>query len=144
MIAQNAVENLVRHHFKLVPNMYLHMKVGEANVVLAALLPKDCVSIAGIKDRTLFQENAMQSLAVDNGVNKKLKKIIKSNERLNFFFHNSITAICTNMRINGNKLESDELNIVNSCQSPVPIYYSKGIMKTLEDTYVLFGFYEIP
>ena len=144
MNAQNAVENIVRCYFNLIPNMHLRMKVGEANIILAALLPKDCVSITGIKDRTLFKENARQSPAVDNEVNEKLKKMINGNDRLNFFFHNSITAICTNMRINGNTLESDELSIVNSCQSLVPIYYSKEIMKTLENTYVLCGFYEIP
>jgi hypothetical protein len=121
------------------------MTVAGTQAIIAAIPLKECIGIPGIKDGTLFQKNVRQSLGLNNAVNKGIKTTIYSDKHRDFFFfHNGITAICNQMRINDSKLELRGLSVVNGCQSLNTILDCSERVKTLDDTYVLFRFYEIP
>lgn len=135
----------IRHTLTLQSGQYLSMSVAGTQALIAAIPLKECVRIPGIKDGTLFQKNVRQSLGLDNAVNKGIKGTIYGDKHRDFFFfHNGITAICSRMRLSDSKLELHGLSVVNGCQSLNTILSCSERVKTLEDTYVLFRFYEIP
>jgi len=99
----------------------------------------------GIKDGTLFQKNVRQSLGLNNRVNKGIKSTIYSAQHKDFFFyHNGITAICNKLSLNNNELKLHGLSVVNGCQSLTTILNCSEKVKQLDETYILFRFYEIP
>ncbi len=113
-------------------------------MVLAAVPLKDCLTIPGIKDGALFQKNVRQSLGVNNSVNKQIKATIYGDRHRDFFFfHNGITAICSQMRMEGDTLRLKGLSVVNGCQSLTTILSCSEKVKKLDDTFVMFRFYEI-
>src|SRR5690606_29839790 len=57
---------------------------------------------------------------------------------------NGITAICDRMDLENNELKMYGLSVVNGCQSLNTIQSCSETVKKLEETYVLFRFYEIP
>lgn len=57
--------------------------------------------------------------------------------------HNGLTAICSEIDIKENILSVKELNIVNGCQSLTTIYICSETVKTSNDGYIMFRFYEI-
>jgi len=135
----------IKHSFELENGKFLSMSIADTQVVVAAIPLKDCISIPGIKDGTLFQKNVRQSLGLNNAVNKGIKNTIYSDKHRDFFFfHNGITAICNKMILDGNKLQLHGLNVVNGCQSLNTILSCSEHVKNLTDTYVMFRFYEIP
>ena len=135
---------VIKHTLTLQPGNYLSMTVAGTQALIAAIPLKECIGIPGIKDGTLFQKNVRQSLGL-NAVNKGIKGTIYGDKHRDFFFfHNGITAICNKMRINNSKLELHGLSVVNGCQSLNTILSCSERVKTLEETYVLFRFYEIP
>jgi hypothetical protein len=78
-------------------------------------------------------------------VNKGIKGTIYGDKHRDFFFfHNGITAICNRMKISDSKLELHGLSVVNGCQSLNTILSCSERVKTLDETFVLFRFYEIP
>lgn len=124
---------------------YLTETIAGTQVVLAAVPLKDCISLPGIKDGSLFQKNVRQSLGSNNAVNKGIRQTILGDKHKDFFFfHNGITAICNKMDINGTLLKMNGLSIVNGCQSLNTILSCSESVKKLEDTFVMFRFYEIP
>jgi len=124
---------------------YIKINVAGTNVVLAAVQLKDCIKLPGIKDGTLFRKNVRQSLGLSNKVNKEIKKTIYSDRHRDFFFyHNGITAICDKMELNNGNLQLYGLSVVNGCQSLNTILSSSEKVKQLNDTYIMFRFYEIP
>jgi hypothetical protein len=136
---------VVRHTFTLESGKYMPMTVAGTQAIIAALHLKECVGVPGIKDGTLFQKNVRQSLGLNNAVNKGIKSTIYGDKHRDFFFfHNGVTAICSKMKVDGDKLVVDGLSVVNGCQSLNTILSCSERVKTLEDTYVLFRFYEIP
>lgn len=114
--------------------------------VLVAILPlKECIKFPGIKDGTLFQKNVRQSLGTSNAVNKGIRSSIIGDKRSDFFFfHNGITALCNQMRLEGSTLRLKGLSVVNGCQSLNTILSCSETVKKLEDACILFRFYEIP
>jgi hypothetical protein len=136
----------IRHTIKLEPNKYLKMDIGGTQAVLAAIQLKDCLSFPGVKDGTLFQKNVRQSLGLNNTVNKGIKTTIYGDKHRDFFFfHNGITAICNKMvSDNNNNLELHGLSVVNGCQSLNTILSCSERVKAVQDTYIMFRFYEIP
>jgi hypothetical protein len=121
------------------------MNIAGTEAIVAAVPLKECITIPGIKDGTLFQKNVRQSLGLSNSVNKGIKQTIYGDKHRDFFFfHNGITAICNKMTLEGDKLKFQGLSIVNGCQSLNTILSCSERVKTLNDTYVLFRFYEIP
>jgi len=135
----------IKHSFELENGKFLSMSIADTQVVVAAIPLKDCISLPGIKDGTLFQKNVRQSLGLNNAVNKGIKNTIYSDKHRDFFFfHNGITAICNKMILDGNKLQLHGLNVVNGCQSLNTILSCSEHVKNLTDTYVMFRFYEIP
>lgn len=123
----------------------LHFMIAGTQVVIAAIPLKECIKLPGVKDGTLFQKNVRQSLGLSNRVNKGIRTTIYSNEyRDFFFFHNGITAICNSMELKDEKLVLHGLSVVNGCQSLNTILNCSERVKTLEETYILFRFYEIP
>lgn len=124
---------------------FIPMSIAGTQVIIAALPLKECVLLPGIKDGSLFQKNVRQSLGTSNAVNKKIKQTILGDKHKDFFFfHNGITAICNRLEVNENKLKLYGLSVVNGCQSLNTILSCSETVKKLEDTYVLFRFYEIP
>jgi hypothetical protein len=135
----------LKHQIILEHGKYVSMKMAETSVVLAAIPLKDCLSFPGIKDGALFKKNVRQSLGLNNAVNKQIKSTIYSDRHRDFFFyHNGITAICSQMNLNGEKLTMQGLSVVNGCQSLTTILSCSEQVKKLADTYVMFRFYEIP
>ena len=135
----------INHAIDLSEGYFMYETLANTQVAIGALPLKECIKIKGIKDGTLFQKNVRQSLGLSNAVNKGIRNTIYSDRYKDFFFfHNGITAICNKMKKEGNKLELHGLSIVNGCQSLNTILSCSEKVKELEDTFVLFRFYEIP
>ena len=135
----------LKHQITLEHGKYVAMKLAETSVVIAAIPLKSCLSFPGIKDGALFQKNVRQSLGLSNSVNKQIKATIYSDRHRDFFFfHNGITAICSQMNMEGDELKMQGLSVVNGCQSLTTILSCSEEVKKLADTYVMFRFYEIP
>jgi len=124
---------------------YVSMEIAGTQAIIAAIPLKKCIDFPGIKEGTIFQKNVRQSLGLNNRVNKSIKSTIYSDRHRDFFFyHNGITAICNKMELNGNRLILKGLSVVNGCQSLNTILACSERVKELEETYIMFRFYEIP
>ncbi|MBI4095709.1 MAG: AIPR family protein [DPANN group archaeon] len=135
----------IKHTIDLNNSKYLCESIANTQVVIAALPLKECLTIPGIKDGTLFQKNVRQSLGLNNAVNKGIKSTIYGDKYKDFFFfHNGVTAICNKLKLEGNKLTLSGLSVVNGCQSLNTILSCSEQVKKLQDTFILFRFYEIP
>jgi hypothetical protein len=137
---------VITHTFVLQDKKYIKMTIGGTNVIMASLALKDCLSFPGIKEGTLFQKNVRQSLGLNNQVNKGIKNTIYNNGSNFFFFHNGITALCNKMIFDEKtrQVTLKGLSIVNGCQSLNTILSCSEKVKTLDDAYIMFRFYEIP
>ena len=136
---------LIGHRVELDPGKYMTMEIGGTNCVVAAVPLKDCIKFPGIKDGTLFQKNVRQSLGLNNRVNKGIKASIYGPAHKDFFFyHNGITAICSNLSISEGFLTVKGLSVVNGCQSLNTILSCSEKVKQLDDAFVMIRFYEIP
>lgn len=135
----------INHTVDLSSSQQMEIEIAGNKVVIASLPLKECIKMPGIKDGTLFQKNVRQSLGLSNRVNKGIKSTIYSkNHKDFFFFHNGITAICNKLEVKNNKLKLNGLSVVNGCQSLNTILSCSERVKELDETYVLFRFYEIP
>jgi hypothetical protein len=147
-IALDRENPLLCHTFQLQADKYMKMDLGGTNVLLAAIPLKDCLAFPGIRDGTLFQKNVRQSLGLNNQVNKRIRDTIygkNGNSRDFFFQHNGITAICSKLELKeGGGLTVRGLSVVNGCQSLNTILSCSEQVKTLDDAYIMFRFYEIP
>ena len=136
---------LLSHTLQLQPGKFLSLELAGTRVVLASIPLKDCITFPGIKDGTLFQKNVRQSLGLNNAVNKGIKTTIYGNSRDFFFYHNGITAICNQMELTDTGLfKVRGVSVVNGCQSLNTILSCSEKVKTLDNAYVMFRFYEIP
>ena len=127
--ALNKNRPYINHEFTLEKGKYMEIKIGDTKAIIAALPLKECITIPGIKDGSLFRKNVRQSLGSNNKVNKGIAKTIKNDAEDFFFLHNGITAICSSMNIHGNVLSVKELNVVNGCQSLSTIYSTSEAAK---------------
>lgn len=135
----------IGHTLKLEPGKYMSMELAGTSVLLAAVPLKECVTLPGIKDGSLFQKNVRQSLGLNNAVNKGIKTTIYGDSRDFFFYHNGITAICNQMELSDDgRLRVKGLSVVNGCQSLNTILSCSEKVKATQDAYVMFRFYEIP
>lgn len=135
----------INYTVNLTGSKYMPVEIAGTQVIIAAIPLKEAVQIQGIKDGSLFQKNVRQSLGTNNAVNKKIRQTILGDKHKDFFFfHNGITAICNRMELNENKLKLYGLSVVNGCQSLNTIQTCSETVKKLDETYVLFRFYEIP
>ncbi|MFH1612572.1 MAG: AIPR family protein [bacterium] len=135
----------IKHTIDLSNSHFLPLNIAGTQVIVAAIPLSECINIPGIKDGTLFQKNVRQSLGLNNAVNKGIKNTIYSDKHRDFFFfHNGITAICNKLELQDHKLKLNGLSVVNGCQSLNTIINCSEKIKTLDDTFVLFRFYEIP
>lgn len=135
----------INYTIDLSESKYMPVGIAGTQVVIAALPLKECVKIPGIKDGSLFQKNVRQSLGTSNAVNKKIRQTILGDKHKDFFFfHNGITAICNRLEVNNDKMQLYGLSVVNGCQSLNTILSCSETAKKLDETYVLFRFYEIP
>lgn len=135
----------IRHKLTLESGKYMKMKISDTNVIIAAISLKDCINFPGIKDGTLFQKNVRQSLGLSNRVNKAIRRTIYDKPKEFFFYHNGITAICNRLETSKDgTLTIHGLSIVNGCQSMNTILSCSEQIKTYENSYVMFRFYEIP
>lgn len=135
----------ISHTLKLQPGRYLSMEMAGTRVLLASIPLKDCIAFPGIKDGSLFQKNVRQSLGLSNAVNKGIKTTIYDNGGDFFFYHNGVTAICNQMNLTDDgTVKVKGLSVVNGCQSLTTILSCSEKVKTLDNAYVMFRFYEIP
>lgn len=136
---------LISHTVQLQAGKYLSMKLDGTQVALVALPLKDCLQFPGIKDGTLFQKNVRQTLGLNNAVNKGIKDTIYNMPGDFFFFHNGITAICNQMEVtSAGMLKMKGVSVVNGCQSLNTILSCSEKVKLLDNSFVMFRFYEIP
>lgn len=136
---------IIKHSLKLEAEKFMKMNIGGTNIIIAAIRLKDCIQFPGIKDGTLFQKNVRQSLGLNNRVNKGIKSTIFNKSPDFFFYHNGITAICNKIELADNgTCEMRGLSVVNGCQSLNTILSCSEKVKTLNDAYIMFRFYEIP
>ena len=140
--ALNKTNNYINFTFQLEEGKYLELELNGIRAVLAAVPLKDCISIPGMKDGRLFRKNVRQSLGNSNKVNKGIAKTIKKEPGDFFFYHNGITAICSNFDIQNGQLTVKDLNIVNGCQSLSTIF-NCGEAAKKSYGYILFKFYEM-
>jgi len=135
----------INYTMNLSQSKFMSVDIADTKVVVAAIPLKEAVNIKGIKDGSLFQKNVRQSLGISNAVNKKIRQTILGDKHKDFFFfHNGITAICNRMELEGDNLKLYGLSVVNGCQSLNTIQSCSETAKKLDDTFVLFRFYEIP
>jgi hypothetical protein len=135
----------ISHTLNLEPGKYLSMALAGTRVLLASIPLKDCITFPGIKDGSLFQKNVRQSLGLSNAVNKGIKATIYDSGSDFFFFHNGITAICNQMNLaDDGTFKVRGLSNVNGCQSLNTILSCSEKVKTLDNAYIMFRFYEIP
>ncbi len=135
----------INHTLDLSESKAMEVEISGNKVVVAAIPLKECIKLPGIKDGTLFQKNVRQSLGLSNRVNKGIKSTIYSENHKDFFFyHNGITAICNKLKFKDNVLELHGLSVVNGCQSLTTILNCSEKVKQLDETFILFRFYEIP
>lgn len=133
----------INHEFTIDPDKCMEIMVGGTKAVIAALPLRECIKIPGIKDGTLFRKNVRQSLGNSNRVNKGIARTIKEDSKNFFFYHNGITAICSKIHIDGNVLYTQELNVVNGCQSLTTIFNCSEKVKKADEAYIMFRFYEV-
>ena len=132
------------HDMSLEEGRYVQFTIGETTAVLAAVPLRECLSIPGIKDQTLFRKNVRNSLGLNNKVNRAMRASISNDPGDFFFCHNGITALCTKMILSGNTLHLEGLSVVNGCQSLNTIYSCSEKVKGQNNSYAMFRFYEIP
>ncbi|HQO10171.1 MAG TPA: AIPR family protein [Clostridiales bacterium] len=135
----------VNHKIDLSLIKHISLEIAGSKVLIASIPLKETLKMPGIKDGTLFQKNVRQSLGLNNAVNKGIRQTIYSDRYKDFFFfHNGITAICNKMEVTNNFLSLHGLSVVNGCQSLNTILSCSEKVKELDDTFILFRFYEIP
>lgn len=135
----------INYKLELSGSKYMYHEIAGTPVVIAAIPLKECIKLPGIKDGTLFQKNVRQSLGSSNAVNKGIRSTIIGDKRADFFFfHNGITALCNKMQLDGDTLCLQGLSIVNGCQSLNTILSCSETVKKIDDSFILFRFYEIP
>lgn len=135
----------INHTIDLHESKHMSVVVAGTQIVLAVIPLKECIKIPGIKDGTLFQKNVRQSLGLNNTVNKGIRGTIYSDKHRDFFFfHNGITAICNKLEMHDHKMTLHGFSVVNGCQSLNTIISCSERVKEIDDTCVLFRFYEIP
>jgi len=135
----------INHCLDLSESKAMEIEISGNKVVIAAIPLSECIKMPGIKDGTLFQKNVRQSLGLSNRVNKGIKSTIYSDNHKDFFFyHNGITAICNKLSLKDSELKLHGFSVVNGCQSLTTILNCSEKVKQLDETYLLFRFYEIP
>lgn len=135
----------INYKLELSGSKYMYHEIAGTPVVIAAIPLKECIKFPGIKDGTLFQKNVRQSLGSSNAVNKGIRSTIIGDKRTDFFFfHNGITALCNKMQLDGDTLFLQGLSIVNGCQSLNTILSCSETVKKIDESFILFRFYEIP
>ena len=141
--ALNKNRPYINHEFEVDPSKCMEIEIGGTKAVVAAVPLKECIKIPGIKDGSLFRKNVRQSLGTNNKVNKGIASTLKKDIEGFFFYHNGITAICSQITLKNNLLSVKELNVVNGCQSLSTIYSCSEAVRYTNDGYVMFRFYEI-
>ena len=135
----------INHRIDLSGSEKMEVEIAGTKIVIATIPLKECIKMPGIKDGTLFQKNVRQSLGLSNRVNKGIKQTIYSDQHKDFFFyHNGITAICNKLEMDNNSLILHGFSVVNGGQSLNTILSCSERVKQIDDTNVLFRFYEIP
>lgn len=141
--ALNANRPYISHSFRLDAGRYMDINIDGTRAVIAAVPLRECLSIPGIRDGSLFRKNVRQSLGSGNKVNKDIARTLRNKPGEFFFLHNGITAICSSLEINGDIITVKDLNVVNGCQSLTTIYSSSEAVKNAGKGYIMFRFYEI-
>jgi hypothetical protein len=143
--AMEADNPSISYKLNLADSKYMYHEIAGTPVLVSALPLKECISLPGIKDGTLFQKNVRQSLGSSNAVNKGIRNTIIGDKRSDFFFfHNGITALCSKMELNGDVLSLWGLSVVNGCQSLNTILSCSETVKKADDLFIMCRFYEIP
>lgn len=141
--ALNKERDYINYNFKIDSGKYIELNLNDNKSLIAVISLKECVNIPGIKDGSLFRKNVRHSLGNNNKVNKGMARSIKLFPNDFFFFHNGITAICSDFEIKDNNLVVKELNVVNGCQSLTTINSCGASINDSDTGYILFRFYAI-
>ncbi|HCN37248.1 MAG TPA: hypothetical protein DIS94_05995, partial [Bacteroidetes bacterium] len=106
------------------PKEYKLPNMSEAYYVMARII--DVYNLwkkAQNANYSLFEENIREFLGGTSGINKGIINTLKDeNERKNFFYYNNgITIICDNAKADSTKVEIENPQIVNGCQTVTSI-----------------------
>jgi predicted small secreted protein len=107
-------------------NLINYQSYDDIKVSIFPAKALEIVELNGIQDRTLFAKNVRYGLGRTR-VNKDITKTLSKNkEHQNFFlYHNGITLVCSDYKLNGNQLTVSNYSIVNGCQSTLSFYENK-------------------
>ncbi len=137
------------HVVSIDPDKTLVTTLGTAQTILTVLSLRECLKLPGIVDGKLFRKNVRQALGPNKRVNRQLRTTLHGDRVKEFFFyHNGITAICDEAKVNADKtrLSVKGLSVVNGCQSLSTIFSASERVRQDEakGACILFRLYEIP
>jgi len=111
--------------------------LSENNEFYASLKVIDSNKLKRRYDMALEKDNPSINHKIDLSKSKAMEVEISGNKVV-------ITAICNKLTLKNNLLSLQGFSVVNGCQSLTTILNCSEKVKQLEETYILFRFYEIP
>lgn len=100
---------------------------AKTKATIAPVLASDLVSLAGIKDQSLFSANVRASLG-GTKVNKDIASSIRDPKLHKAFplFHNGITVLAKSVSHDDKKIHIEDYYVVNGCQSLNTLHANKA------------------
>jgi len=112
-------------------NVILLENVGSYRMITFPMLASDLISLRGIDDFTLFNNNVRYGLG-NTRVNKSIKSTLKNNKENEKFimFHNGISIVCDLFDYDPNKktLTIENYSIVNGAQSTITFFNNSSLL----------------
>lgn len=136
----------IDHDFDLARAQWAEWQVNDTRCLLVVMPITEAITVPGIDDQMLFRKNVRQALGKGTKVNKGLRSTLRSSEVGDFFFyHNGITAICQEFRLDPERrrLAVHGINVVNGCQSLTTLRQNSEVVREHDTGYVLWRFYAI-
>lgn len=102
---------------------------NNTRAVIAPVKASDLVSLQGISDQSLFDQNVRGPLG-KTAINKSIVASIKEKSLHKAFplFHNGITIIAAQVDVGKNTITASDYYVVNGCQSLTSLYDNQGAL----------------
>lgn len=110
--------------------------------IIAPIKSKELVALSGIADQSLFAQNVRGHLGRTK-VNRDIVKSIRDNKSHKLFplFHNGITIIAKQLKVDKETISAEGYFVVNGCQSLTSLFENKKYLT--EDLRILTKFIQI-
>lgn len=111
----------------VVPGELLETQAGTNRIVVAPVEGKAIAEWPGISDRRLFDMNVRFALGV-NRVRKSLDRALRNSEGQESFlaYHNGLTVLASEVRVEGDRLFARGLSVVNGAQSVIALHANRA------------------